>query len=90
MQPQENPCRVFLGLQGNSTEGFFLKKLYCLQYVYPSSRGGGAGAVAKADCLECRGSGVRTPLRPSGFKETVSSPLTPKYSILWGASVTER
>ena len=30
MQPQENPCRVLLGLQSNSTEGFFLKNLYCL------------------------------------------------------------
>ena len=32
MQPPENPCRVLLGLQGDSTEGFFLKKLYCLEW----------------------------------------------------------
>ena len=26
------PCnRVFLGLHGNSTDGFFLKDLYCLE-----------------------------------------------------------
>ena len=31
MQPQENPCRVLLGLHGNSTERFFLKNLYCLE-----------------------------------------------------------
>ena len=30
MQPQENPCRVLLGLHGDCTEGFFLKNLYCL------------------------------------------------------------
>ena len=30
MQPQENSCRVLLGLHGNSTEGFFSKNLYCL------------------------------------------------------------
>ena len=31
MPPQENPCRVLLGLHGNSNEGFFLKKLHCLE-----------------------------------------------------------
>ena len=31
MQPQENPCRVLLGLHGDCIEGFFLKNLYCLQ-----------------------------------------------------------
>ena len=31
MQPQENPCRVLLGLHSNSTQGLFLKNLYCLQ-----------------------------------------------------------
>ena len=31
MQPQENPCRVLLGLHGNSTERFILKNLYCLE-----------------------------------------------------------
>ena len=31
MQPQENRCRVLLGLHGNSTEGFFLNNLYCLE-----------------------------------------------------------
>ena len=30
MQPQENPARVHLELHGNSTEGLFLKNLYCL------------------------------------------------------------
>ena len=41
-------------------------------------------AVVKAACMESRRSRVR-------FKEAhVSSPLTSKDSILWGASVTER
>ena len=31
MQPQENPARVLLGLHGDSTEGFCLKNLYCLE-----------------------------------------------------------
>ena len=31
MQPQENPCRVLLGLHGDCTEGLFLKNLYCLE-----------------------------------------------------------
>ena len=34
MQPQENPCRILLGLHGNSTEGLFLKNLYCLQWTF--------------------------------------------------------
>ena len=33
MQPQENPCRVLLGLHGNSTKGLFLKNLYCLECI---------------------------------------------------------
>ena len=38
MQPQENPCRVLLGLNGNSTEGFFFKEpilfsVYCLIFT---------------------------------------------------------
>ena len=33
MQPQENPCRVILGLHGDCTEGFFLKNLYCLDCI---------------------------------------------------------
>ena len=31
MQPQENPARVLQGLHGNSTQGFFLEDLYCLE-----------------------------------------------------------
>ena len=31
MQPQENPARVLPGLHGNSTEGFLLNDLYCLE-----------------------------------------------------------
>ena len=31
MQFQENPARVLLGLHGDSTEGFLLKNLYCLE-----------------------------------------------------------
>ena len=31
MQLQENPARVLLRLHGNSTEGFLLKNLYCLE-----------------------------------------------------------
>ena len=31
MQPQENPCRVLLGLHGNSTERFLIKNLICLE-----------------------------------------------------------
>ena len=31
MQPQENPARVLLGFHGDSTEGFLLKNLYCLE-----------------------------------------------------------
>ena len=31
MQPQDNPCKVLLGLHGDSTEGFLLKNLYCLE-----------------------------------------------------------
>ena len=57
-------------------------------------QGGGPGAtVVKAICLGSRWSRVRTPFWPSGFKETkllFSSPLTREYSVLWGASVTER
>ena len=34
MQLQENPCSVLLGLHGNSTEGFLLKNLYCLECIY--------------------------------------------------------
>ena len=34
MQPQKNPCRVLLELHGNSTEGFFLKNLYCLECMF--------------------------------------------------------
>ena len=30
MQLQENSFRILLGLNGNSTEEFFLKNLYCL------------------------------------------------------------
>ena len=33
MQHQENPCRVLLGLHGNSTKGFFLMNLYCLECI---------------------------------------------------------
>ena len=32
MQPQENPCRVLLGLHGDCTEGFFLTNLYRLEW----------------------------------------------------------
>ena len=31
MQPLENPARVRQGLHGNSTEGFLLKNVYCLE-----------------------------------------------------------
>ena len=31
MRPQENPARVLLGLHGNSTQGFLLNNLYCLE-----------------------------------------------------------
>ena len=30
---QENPCRVILWLNSNSTEGFFLNNLYCLECI---------------------------------------------------------
>ena len=33
MQPQENPARILLGLQGGSTEGFLLQNLYCLECI---------------------------------------------------------
>ena len=33
MQPQEDPTRVLQGLHGNSTQGFLLKNLYCLEYL---------------------------------------------------------
>ena len=33
MQPQENPTRFLMCLHGNSTEGFLLKNLYCLEYI---------------------------------------------------------
>ena len=53
--------------------------------------GGGPGEVVKAACLESRRSRVRNPLWPSSFiKKKFSSPHTRKYSILWGASVTEK
>ena len=32
MQPRENPAKVLLGLHGDSTEGFLLKNLYCLEW----------------------------------------------------------
>ena len=35
MQPQENPCRVLLGLHGDSTEGFLVKNLLLFR-VYGS------------------------------------------------------
>ena len=30
---QENPARVLQGLHGKSTQGFFLKNLYCLECI---------------------------------------------------------
>ena len=33
MQPLENPCMDILGLHGDSIEGFFLKDLYCLEWI---------------------------------------------------------
>ena len=47
MQPQENPARVLLGLHCDSTEGFILKNLFCLEwsnhlfclYLYPYKQG---------------------------------------------------
>ena len=38
MQPQNNPCRVLLGLHGYCTEGFFLKNLYCLEGTWRFGR----------------------------------------------------
>ena len=47
--------------------------------------------MVKAAYLESRRSWFRAPLWRLSFKEkNVSSPLTPKDSILWGASVTGR
>ena len=34
MQPQEKSARVLLGLHGNSTEGFLLKNLFCLECMW--------------------------------------------------------
>ena len=34
MHPQENPCRVLLGVHGNSNRGLFLKNLYCLECTH--------------------------------------------------------
>ena len=54
-------------------------------------QGGGTGAVVKAACLENRRSHVRP---PAGIqvskKQNVTSSLTCKDLISWGASVTER
>ena len=33
MQPRDNPARVLLGLHGDSTQGFFLNNLYCLECI---------------------------------------------------------
>ena len=53
--------------------------------------GGGPGAVVKAACLESRRSRVQTPSAIQvSKKQYVSSLLTRKDLILWGASVTER
>ena len=38
MQPQENPAKVLLGLHGNSTEWFFLEKLYGLECTRRTSK----------------------------------------------------
>ena len=55
------------------------------------NKGGALHAVVKAACLGSRRSRARPPLWHSGFKVTnVPSPLTRRYSVLWGASVTER
>ena len=45
--------------------------------------------MVKAACLESRRPRVRIPLWPLSFKQNVSSPLTRKDSILWGASVNQ-
>ena len=51
----------------------------------------GHSSVVKAACLERRRSLVWPPLwHPNSKEQNVSSPLTCKDSIFWGASVTER
>ena len=70
------------------------KALYSIfLYRVTTYPGGGPDAVVKATCLESRRSKVRTPLWHSSFRETAcfsQELLTRKYSILRGASVTEK
>ena len=62
----------------------------CFLHRHQSLQGGGTGAVVETACLESR----RLRARPrSGIqvskKQNVSSPLTHKDSVLWGAYMTE-
>ena len=57
-------------------------------FMFGHQIGEGPGAVVKAACLESRRSRVQTPLCVK--KQSVSSPLTRKDSILRGGSVAER
>ena len=54
--------------------------------------GGGAGAVVKVACLESHEIVGSNPALAFNFQinKNVSSPLTRKSSLLWGAFVTER
>ena len=70
---------------------YIIHAVAVLHVIYQIVQGGGLGAVVKTACLESRKSGVRAPLWPSSFKEKICFfPLTCKYSILWGSSVTEK
>ena len=61
----------------------------CLMYWF-TFQGRGPGAVVKAAFFESERLRVRAPLWTSSAKETIiSSPLTRKDSILWGAFVTK-
>ena len=57
--------------------------------MFKVSVGGGPGAVVKAACLESRWCEPNSGLQVSK-KQNVPSPLTRKYSLLWGTSMSER
>ena len=74
MQPLENPCRVLLGLHGNSTERFFLNNLYCLEFKVWSHR---TPRVKK-----------RGAVKDKLFPAFISRSSAARRSVWWGRSFT--
>ena len=80
------------GLKPDSFHFHMSHMLYIFYICAFFLQGVGSGAVVKAACLKSRRSRLRAPLWPSKKlpRKNVSSPLTRKSLILWGASVTGR